>query len=182
MTEILQVGDVVYVNELTPEMKHMRDTHNYVFDNRIHEHVGKHAVVVSIRDEDSGVVALMPCAPNYQYHLTDVLCQNQLDAVETIPNQLTLVRKSPLRIWVIPSDVGTPILQGKRVPMLCDDLEWQVTDLTNGEVQTIKAPVVGVYTMGNEVMVEIWYAQDASIHTVYIPVDNVDSQPVWTVF
>lgn len=181
MTEILQVGDVVYVNELTSEMKHLRDAHHGAFDNRIHEHIGKHAVVVSVRDEDSGVVSLVPCEPEYQYTFTDV-CQDQLDAVETIPNHLTLVRKSPLRMWVIPSGVGAPILQGKRVPMLCDDLDLPFTDLTNGKVQTIKAPVVGVYTMGNEVIVEIWYVPDASIHTIYIPVNNVDSQSVWTVF
>lgn len=182
MTEILQVGDVVTVNELTPQMKRMRDTHHYGFDNRIHEHVGKHAVVVSVRDEDSSVIALMPCAPDYQYQFTDVLCQNQLDAVETIPNQLTLVRKSPLRMWVIPSGVGAPILQGKRVPMLCDDLDLPFTDPTNEKVQTIKAPVVGVYTTGNEVMVEIWYAPDTSIHVIYIPINKVDSQSVLTVF
>lgn len=181
MTEILQVGDVVYVNELTPEMKRMRDTHHYGLDNRIHEYIGKHAVVVSVRDEDSGVISLIPCEPEYQYTFTDV-CQDQLDAVETIPNHLTLVRKSPLRMWVIPSGVGAPILQGKRVPMLCDDLDLQFTDLTNGKVQTIKAPVIGVYTMGNEVMVEIWYKPDTSIHTIYIPVNNVDSQSVFTVF
>ena len=181
MTEILQVGDVVYVNELTSEMKHLRDAHHGAFDNRIHEHIGKHAVVVSVRDEDSGVISLIPCEPEYQYTFTDV-CQDQLDAVETIPNHLTLVRKSPLRMWVIPSGVGAPILQGKRVPMLCDDLDLPFTDLTNGKVQTIKAPVVGVYTMGNEVMVEIWYEPDASIHTIYIPVNDVDSQSVFTVF
>ena len=181
MTEILQVGDVVYVNELTTEMKHMRDTHHGAFDNRIYEHIGKHAVVVSVRDEDLGVISLIPCEPDYQYTFTDV-CQDQLDAVETISNHLTLVRKSPLRMWVIPSGIGAPILQGKRVPMLCDDLDLPFTDLTNGKVQTIKAPVVGVYTMGNEVIVEIWYAPDASIHTIYIPVNNVDSQSVWTVF
>ena len=154
MTEILQVGDVVYVNELTSEMKHLRDAHHGAFDNRIHEHIGKHAVVVSVRDEDSGIVSLMPCEPEYQYTFTDV-CQDQLDAVETIPNHLTLARKSPLRMWVIPSGVGAPILQGKRVPMLCDDLDLPFTDLTSGKVQTIKAPVVGVYPMGNEVMVEL---------------------------
>lgn len=181
MTEILQVGDIVTVNELTPEMKRMRDTHHYGLDNRIHEYIGKHAVVVSVRDEDSGVVSLIPCEPEYQYTFTDV-CQDQLDAVETIPNHLTLVRKSPLRMWVIPSGVGAPILQGKRVPMLCDDLDLPFTDLTNGKVQTIKAPVIGVYTMGNEVMVEIWYKPDTSIHTIYIPVNNVDSQSVFTVF
>ena len=92
-------------------------------------------------------------------------------------------------VFVVPCQKDFDFLQDRHAlrhvegfPMLGDNLDLPFTDPTNGKVQTIKAPVVGVYTMGNEVMVEIWYAPDTSIHVIYIPVGKVDLQSVWTVF
>ena len=109
MTRQFQVGDVVYVNELTPDIVEQRDSNKYQFDDQIKTLVGKHAVVVSTDSDSSGIVGLVPCEPNYHFQLEDASRLDNEIPIETVPAQVTLVHGSLLRACRI-SDAGDTIV------------------------------------------------------------------------
>ena len=84
--DILQVGDIVRINELTPEIQHELDTHNYECFDDTTPFVGKHAVVVNVQDEDSGVVGFLICEPEYRFTFDNLSELNRDDVIETVPS------------------------------------------------------------------------------------------------
>lgn len=182
MTQILQVGDIVRINELTPEIQLLRNTHHYAFDDRIHSFVGQHAIVAGVYDRGSGIISLIQCPSDYRYQFPTTIHPLLATIAETIPHQLTLVCPSPLRTYTVSDTDTPPILGGKQIPLLGDSLEWLSTGPDGDNPQTCHIPVIGVYTIMREILVEVWYESSKTCHTLRIPIDKLKGSPTFTTF
>lgn len=94
MTEILQVGDIVYVNLPSEEDERLRDREGLTDD--IDDFIGRCAIIQSIESIEYTAVRLSPCHQDYIFKLEDNESILRLPEVSTVVSHLTLVRPSIL--------------------------------------------------------------------------------------
>lgn len=172
MTRQFQVGDIVYVNELTPDIVEQRNSNKYQFDDQITTLVGKHAVVTSTDSASSGIVGLVPCESDYRFQLEDA---PRLDkSIETVPAQVTLVHGSLLRTCRISDNVSAP-LGGVQLPCAGDTIVGPAFDEQTPTGQlTIPYDIRGLCIMVHHIIVEIASRGDRIRHVRFIPFDYLD--------
>lgn len=173
MIRQFQVGDIVYVNELTPDITLQRNSNKYQFDDQITTLVGKHAVVTSTDSASSGIVGLVQCEPNYQFQLEDA---PRLDkSIETVPAQVTLVHGSLLRACRISDAVSAP-LGGVQLPCAGDTIIGPASDgQTPAGQLTIPYDIRGLCILGYHIIVEIAYRGDRIRQVRFIPFKCLDT-------
>lgn len=182
MTQIFQAGDIVYVNELTPEIVEQRDNNKYAFDDQINTLIGKYAVVMSTDIASSGIVGLVQCEPDYQFQIADAPRLNNKRYVETVPAQVTLVQGSSLRASRISSKASAPF-GGVRLPFVGDTLLGPTSDEPTvvGQI-TIPYIVAGVSISSHHVVMETSTHGGRIRHVQFIPFKYFENLPPFTTF
>lgn len=179
--DILQVGDIVRINELTPEIQHELDTHNYECFDDTTPFVGKHAVVVNVQDEDSGVVGFLICEPEYRFTFDNLSELNRDDVIETVPSQVTLVHGSPFRTHKMANEGVTPLFRGKPLPKLFDTVQWY-TETSNGKSAIIPMDVISIFMYEHEIVLYLYNAENQRGQLLSIPMESVDNTLTFTTF
>ena len=183
MTQVFQVGDIVYINELTPEIKRERDRWYWHVYSDIEPLVGQHAVIVSVEQTDSGRVTVNPCAPDYRYQFGDELDWDTMDTATTVPSQLTLVAKSPYRTCVISTaDEADEFSHFKgRLPLVGETMNW-VVDPSKDVHEVIQIPIHEICLSTDEVEL---ISQNRRTHVnkvLSVPTDAFETTSVFTTF
>lgn len=175
MTRQFQVGDVVYVNELTPDIVEQRDSNKYQFDDQIKTLVGKHAVVTSTDSASSGIVGLVPCEPNYHFQLEDAPRLDNEIPIETVPAQVTLVRGSLLRACRISDDASAP-LGGVQLPCAGDTIVGPASD-EQTPAGRIRTPynVKGLCIVAHHIIVELSKNNERIVCIRFVPFKYLDT-------
>ena len=179
--DILQVGDIVRIGELTPEIQHELDTHNYACFDDTTPFIGQHAVVVSVQDEDSGVVGLLVCEPEYRFTIDNLSELNRDDTIETVPSQVTLVHDSPLRTHKMANEGVTPLFRGKPLPKLFDTVQWY-TETPNGTSVVVPMDVIDILMFEYEIVLYLYNAENQRGERLLIPMESVDNTTAFTTF
>lgn len=175
MIRQFQVGDVVYVNELTPDIVEQRNSNKYQFDDQIETLVGKHAVVTSTDSDSSGIVGLVQCESDYQFQLGDAPQLDNEIPIETVPAQVTLVHGSLLRACRI-SDAASAPLGGVQLPCAGDTIVGPASDKQTPTGQlTIPYDIRGLCIMGHHIIVEIASRGDRIRQVRFIPFKCLDT-------
>ena len=179
MTHVFQAGDVVYVNELTPEIIEQRANNKYEFDNQIETLIGKHAVVMTTDGASSGIVGLVRCAPNYQFQLADAPRLDNERHIETVPAQVTLVRGSSLRTSRIAKGASEPF-SGIQTPLIGDTIVGPISDAL--PTVTTKYTVSGVSISMHHVIMETTTHGGKITRIRFIPFKYFDDSLQFTTF
>ena len=175
MTRQFQVGDVVYVNELTPDIVEQRNSNKYQFDDQIETLVGKHAVVTSTDSDSSGIVGLVQCESDYQFQLGDAPQLDNEIPIETVPAQVTLVHGSLLRACRI-SDAASAPLGGVQLPCAGDTIIGPASDgQTPAGQLTIPYDIRGLCILVHHIVVELASHGDRVRHVRFIPFKYLDT-------
>ena len=179
MTQQFQVGDIVYVGELTPDIIEQRANNKYAFDNQIETLIGKHAVVMSTDSASSGIVGLVQCEPDYQFQLTDAPRLDTERYIETVPAQVTLVRSSSLRASRIADEASEPF-GSIRTPLVGDTIVGPVS----GDLTTVTIPytVSGVSVSMHHVIMETTTHGGKITQVRFIPFKYFDDSLQFTTF
>ena len=99
MTQVFQVGDIVYVNEPTPEDFQAMEFAGLTYSC---EHlVGKLAMVYLVKEVETTLVGLLPCDEDYEFKIQDVGSISYTGLGFGIASHLSLVRESKLRTYVV---------------------------------------------------------------------------------
>ena len=174
MTQVFQVGDIVYVGELTPDIIEQRANNKHAFDNQIEPLVGKHAVVMSTDSASSCIVGLVPCEPNYRFQLEDAPRLDSEIPIETVPAQVTLVHGSLLRACRISDNASAPL---GGVQLLCagDTIVGPASD-EQTPVGRITQPydIRGLCISTHHIIVELASYGDRIRHVRFIPFNYLD--------
>ena len=175
MTQRFQVGDIVYVNELTPDIVEQRNSNKYQFDDQITTLVGKHAVVTSTDSASSGIVGLVQCEPNYQFQLEDAPRLDNEIPIETVPAQVTLVRGSLLRACRISDDASAP-LGGVQLPCAGDTIIGPASDeQTPAGRITIPYAVEGLCISAHHIIVNVSKNNGRIVCIRFVPFKYLDT-------
>lgn len=183
MTQVFQVGDIVRVNELTPEIERERDNYIWHVHGDIEPLIGQHAVVVGLEQTDTDYVTLNPCAPDYRYQFTDELDWGQMDPVTTVPSQLTLVAESPFRTCTISKTdeaYESPHFKGL-LPLIGETMNW-VIDPSRGDQEVIQVPIHEICLSTDEAEL---ISQDRHTYVdrvLSVPTDAFETTPAFTTF
>lgn len=174
MTQQFQVGDIVYVNELTPDIVEQRNSNKYQFDDQITTLVGKHAIVTSTDSASSGIVGLVQCESDYQFQLEDASRLDNEIPIETVPAQVTLVRGSLLRACRISDDASAP-LGGVQLPCAGDTIIGLASDEQTpaGQIR-IPYDIRGLCISTHHIIVELASYGDRIRHVRFIPFNYLD--------
>lgn len=175
MTRQFQVGDIVYVNELTPDIVEQRNSNKYQFDDQITTLVCRHAVVVSTDSDSSGIVGLVPCEPDYQFQLEDASRLDDEIPIETVPAQVTLVHGSLLRACRISDDVSAP-LGGVQLPCAGDTIVGPASDEQTpaGQIR-IPYAIEGLAISAHHIIVELSKNNERIVCIRFVPFKYLDS-------
>ena len=196
--DILQVGDIVRIGELTPEIQHELDTHHYECFDDTKPFIGKHAVVVNVQDEDSGVVGFLICEPEYRFTFDNLSELNRDDVIETVPSQVTLVHGSPFRTHKMANEGVTHLFRGKPLPKLFDTVQWY-TKISNGEFgfaprggksvlvpmeKSVLVPmeVTAIFMYEHHIVMLLYNAEIQQFEPLSIPMEAIDNTSVFTTF
>lgn len=188
--DVLQVGDIVRIGELTPEIQHELDTHHYECFDDTTPFIGKYAVVVNVQDEDSGVVGFLICEPEYRFTTRNLSELNRDDVIETVPSQVTLIHGSPVRTHKIANECVTPLFQGKPLPKLCDTVQWY-TKTSNresvfaprgGESVLVPMEVTAIFMYEHHIVMLLYSAELQQFEPLSIPLESIDNTSVFTTF
>lgn len=175
MIRQFQVGDVVYVNELTPDIVEQRNSNKYQFDDQIETLVGKHAVVTSTDSDSSGIVGLVQCESDYQFQLGDAPRLDNEIPIETVPAQVTLVHGSLLRACRISDAVSAP-LGGVRLPSAGDTIVGPASD-EQTPAGRIRTPynVKGLCIVAHHIIVELSKNNERIVCIRFVPFECLDT-------
>ena len=175
MARQFQVGDIVYVNELTPDIILQRDSNKYQFDDQIKTLVGKHAVVTSTDSASSGIVGLVQCESDYQFQLGDAPRLDDEIPIETVPAQVTLVHGSLLRACRI-SDAASAPLGGVQLPCAGDTIIGPASDEQTPAGQ-IRIPynVKGLCISTHHIIVEVSKNNERIVYLRFVPFTWLDT-------
>ena len=179
--DILQVGDIIRIGELTPEIQHELDMHNYECFDDTKPFIGQHAVVVNIQDEDSGVVGFLICEPEYRFTFDNLSELNRDDVIETVPSQVTLVHGSPFRTHKMANEGVTPLFRGKPLPKLFDTVQWYA-ETSNGKSATVPMDVISIFMYEHEIVLYLYNAENRNGQLLSIPMESVDNTLAFTTF
>lgn len=182
MTHVFQVGDIVYVNELTPDIIEQRANHKHEFDDQINTLIGKHAVVMSTDIASSGIVGLVQCEPDYRFQIADAPHLDNKTYIETVPAQVTLVQGGFLRASRISSSASAPF-GGVRLPFVGDTLLGPTSDEPTvvGQI-TIPYSIAGVSISSHHVVMETSTYGGRIRHVQFIPFKYFKNLPPFTTF
>lgn len=183
MTQIFQVGDIVTVNELTPEIKRERDNYIWHVHGEIEPVIGRNAVVVSVEQTDTNYVTLNPCTPDYRYRFGDELDWGKMDPVTTVPSQLTLVAKSPFRTCAISTtDEADEFSHFKGLlPLVGETMNW-IVDPSKDAHEVIQIPIHEICLSTDEVEL---ISQNRRTHVnklLSVPTDDFETTSAFTTF
>ena len=175
MIRQFQVGDIVYVNELTPDIVEQRNSNKYQFDDQIKTLVGKHAVVTSTDSASSGIVGLVPCEPNYHFQLEDASRLDNEIPIETVPAQVTLVHGSLLRACRISDNASAPLGE-VQLPCAGDTIVGPASDEQTPAGQ-IRVPynVRGLCISAHHIIVELSKNNERIVCLRFIPFKWLDT-------
>lgn len=177
-----QVGDIVYVNELTPDIIEQRGSNKYQFDDQINTLVGEHAVVVSTDSTSSGIVGLVQCKPNYRFQLEDAPRLDNEIPIETVPAQVTLVHGSLLRASRISTEASAP-LGGVHLPIAGDTILGPASDEQTpvGRI-TVPYDVKGLCITAHHIIVEVLKTGGLILGIRFVPFKYLDTASPFTTF
>lgn len=188
--DILQVGDIVRINELTPEIQRELDAHHYECFDDTTPFIGKHAVVVNVQDEDSGVVGFLICEPEYRFTFDNLSELNRDDVIETVPSQVTLIHGSPFRTHRMANAGVTPLFRGKPLPKLSDTVQWytktprrtSVFVPRDGESVLVPMEVTAIFMYEHHIVMLLYSAELQQFEPLSIPLESIDNTSVFTTF
>lgn len=175
MTQQFQVGDIVRIKALTPDVVEQRNSNKYQFDDQIETLVGKHAVVTSTDSASSGIVGLVQCESDYHFQLEDAPRLDNEIPIETVPAQVTLVRGSLLRACRISNNVSTP-LGGVQLPRAGDTIVGPASDEQTPAGQ-IRIPynVRGLCISAHHIIVEVSKNNERIVCIRFVPFKCLDT-------
>lgn len=115
MTQILQVGDIVRVEEPTQEELNRLEKISYV--GRIRKLIGSYAVVTGVSRVNGSVVTLLPCDEEFTLTVDTIPEMTYGDATTVLATHLTLIREGALRTHQFTKDTPDD-LGGARLPLV----------------------------------------------------------------
>ena len=115
MTQILQVGDIVRVEEPTQEELNRLEKISYV--GRIRKLIGSYAVITGVSRVNGSVVTLLPCDKEFTLTVDTIPEMTYGDATTVLATHLTLIREGVLRSHRFTKDVPD-VLGGVQLPLV----------------------------------------------------------------
>jgi hypothetical protein len=115
MTQILQVGDIVRIEEPTQEELNRLEKISYV--GRIRKLIGSYAVITGVSRVNGSVVTLLPCDEEFTLTVDTIPEMTYGDATTVLATHLTLIREGALRTHRFTKDTPDD-LGGARLPLV----------------------------------------------------------------
>ena len=115
MTQFLQVGDIVHVEEPTQEELNRLEWISYI--GHIRNLIGSYAVVTGVSRADGSVVTLLPCDKEFTLTVDKIPEMTYGDTTTVLATHLTLIREGVLRTHRFTEDVPD-VIGGVRLPLV----------------------------------------------------------------
>ena len=179
--DVLQVGDIVRIGELTPEIYDELNTHHYECFDDTEPFVGEYAVVVNVQDEDSGVVGFLLCGPEYRFTINNLSELDRDAVIETVPTQVSLVHGSPFRTHRMANEGVTPLFRGKLLPKLFDTVHWY-PKTPNGNSATVPMDVTAIFLYEHGIVLLLRDKETQHVTPLSIPIESIDNTAAFTTF
>ena len=175
MTQQFQVGDIVRVNEPTPEDFEAMSSADVAYDC---EHlVGKLAIVNIVEMAETTLIGLVPCEEDYKFKFQNVGNLSFQWGAYTVPSQLSLVRESELRTLVMTETSELPLVN-QPIPLAGTRMTHRI-ELPSKRVIEEGAVVGKIHKETNGVMITFY---NPSGSDRYIIISPRELRPPFTVF
>lgn len=175
MAQQFQVGDIVRVNEPTPEDFEAMSSADLAYDC---EHlVGKLAIVYIVDTAETTLVGLVPCEEDYKFKFQDIGKLSFQWGVYTVPSQLSLVRESELRTLVMTETSELPLVN-QPIPLIGTHMTHRIELPSNRTIE--KGAVVGkIHKETNGIMIVFYNPSGSDRHII---VSTRELRPPFTTF
>ena len=122
MTQFLQVGDIVHVEDPTQEELNRLEWISYI--GHIRNLIGSYAVVTGVSRADGSVVTLLPCDKEFTLTVDKIPEMTYGDTTTVLATHLTLIREGVLRTHRFTEDVPD-VIGGVRLPLVSSTIDGQ---------------------------------------------------------
>ena len=177
MIQQFQVGDIVRVNQPTPEDFAAMEFAGLTYScNHL---VGKLAMVYLIEEVETTLIGLIPCEDDYEFKVHDLGNLSYDGLGFGIASQLSLVRESELRTYVLTETSQLPLVN-RPIPLSGMRMSHRM-ELPDNRIIEKDAVVGKIYKQAhpNGIMVVFRNPREDDVHIVVSP---RELRPPFTVF